>query len=354
MKPIKIIYLIFSLLLFVIDCFGQENLDVKVDPTPYRVSGYMGKQDNKSVKRRIYIIDYNIKENNSRDTMTIQDYDIIGNEIKHHAFSHGKKEYEITYEYYPKQKLRIWRRPEYNHEAGTVDRTWYYSNDKIKRFENANFRKADTIDRGVVNFTYNKDSLLVLREDMAYGKIYLTKIYNYNGKDMVDAETKMGGNPNYNGVLYKYNADHLPVSQTKYYMRPNGRDTLLSHLYFYEDKKLISEQYKDGLDPKKDISVSYTYDKNNRILAAMSKEDTLYRQTSFEYAGPYLSKVTVTANNWSKLSREWFIFGPTPLTKMPMTYETTYYYDDKGYLIKTEDTLNGVLQMRKLYVIEYY
>lgn len=343
--------ILFCLSLFLsIGAFAHAVLDIMPEPQPYDVTAYTGNTSNKSVKQRTFI-----KERGGRkDFFSTEFYDILGRTTGI-SYTSGKKTPDVSYEYYPGQNMSIWR-TEGKDKSITVHKTVYRGpGDEPPLFtESATTLKGDTLSINNARFEYNADGLLLKRQDFLKHKVYATKTYRYDQKDLVWAEVRSPYSPTYNAVKFSYDNNHHVIAATDYFFRPGKTDTVASFFYTYDKDKLIAERDIDPSDPKKYISISYTYDDNGRISSMVSKEDTLYRQTTFQYTGKLLTKVTVKANDPYKLGKGYYTTSPNALTKMPMTNEFTYVYDDKGYLIKLTEVLNGVMLSALTYEMEYY
>jgi YD repeat-containing protein len=353
MKPV-IAILFFALFFNAISCLAQYQTDVKLTPTPYDVTAYKGQSSNRSIKKRIWLTDFAVSKPDCRDTITITEYDRNGRIIHHISFLQGKRSSVTDYSY-PQIGMTVWRSQSPGSRLADVCQIMYDKSGKVNYFNSISVVNNDTTARMLTRFIYNKDSLVLMREQSRGGKAFVTNTYQYKDKNMVMAEFKTAGSPYTAWIGMIYNKDHLPVKQNRYGLRGSVVDSSLLEAYTFAGKNLASVTRPDGSNLKSMVLSTFTYDEQGRIANETATQDTLYQRVSYAYQGKYLARITVIANiTRSSLAHGYLLPYLTRLPIIPAEFVTTYAYDNKGYLIKTEETLNGILQLRKVYLIEYY
>ena len=350
MKKLILVYLF---LLFTNCCFAQsELLDVKVMPNPSDISAYVGKQDYKSVKQRIRIID-DIYNRKAKDTSSIINYDDQGREQIYVLFEMGKRSSITTYNYPEGKNQTLEYIQNLTPKYVTYFRIAYDKQGRKLSVYHAEIQHGDTTSRGESRYDYENE-LLLKRQDLLNGKLIFTHQYLYNSSELQQVETRTNNSPAFYRYVYQYNTAHILVNQMGYHIRPTKTDTLPPHHLTYENKNLVSESYFTNAYPPKLTNVAFGYDSLGRVNSKNEAIDTLYRKTNFQYNGPYISAVYTKTNTWHSWDHDPLLRNVFSFTKMPVNYETDYYYDKNGYLIKTEEKLNGVIQLSILYINVYY
>ncbi len=330
-------------------CFAQNDLlDVKVIPNPGDISAYMGKQDYRSVKQRIKLQGVGSPYNKKGDALEIRNYDKAGRETRVILFSKGKRDGITTYEYPAGQHVTLEHMKLSPSDPVTNFRITYDEQGRKLSVSHSQTSQGYTY-KGMVNYDY-KDGLLLQREAFLNEKRTVFYTYQYKGTDMVQAEAKNSG-PSFTRYVFQYNSDHLPASETIFYVRPNKTDAMPPSTYTYKDKKLVGESIYTNDALKMQIDVTYGYDTLGRISNKSEIKEKSYRNITYEYSGPYISKMIIKTNTGPMGAHDpmmhTFPFGQIP-------DEIDYYYDNKGYLIKTEEKLNDSVQFSVEYKNSYY
>jgi len=335
-------------------CLAQEELlDVKPAPRPANIASYTGKQDFKFVRQRIAVVDYDARNRNAKDTSSIINYDSAGRLEKYVLFEKGKRYSITTYAYPDGKNVTLVYMQNLSPRYLTFFRTRYDRQGRTLAVYHAEITNNDTTSRGLSNYTY-KDGLLVKRQNFLNGKPVFVHDYMYHGADLQQAKTQNANSPASYTYVFQYDANHLLTGETEYHFYPKGIDTLHPAHFNYAGKMLVSETYSGIAGPKTQTTITYGYDPQGRINSRNDRSDTLYRNTTFTYTGPYISAVKISTNTWRAWKYGSLMRGVFTLTPMPVSYETNYFYDDKGYLIKTTEKLNGTLQWSVTYSNTYY
>ncbi|MDN3598351.1 hypothetical protein QWY89_06800 [Mucilaginibacter myungsuensis] len=269
------------------------------------------------------------------------------------SFLYGKRSLIANYSY-PMPGVAIWRSQRPGSRSTTVCKIVTLPSGKTDYFITWELMDADTTSRVLSRFFYDKDSLLVAAEDSRLGKPYQVTNYQYKDKRLVMAEFKTLSSPNTRWIGLIYDKEHLLQKQIQYGLRGSIVDSTTIGTYEYLGKNIFAQTRPDGSDPNKMIRTTYAYDLQSRIVGLSATLDTLYQKIIYEYKDKYLSRTTVSTNTGRTLAPGFYSPYINYSNKASVTLVTTYNYDNKGYLVRTEETLNGVLQSRRQNVIEYY
>ncbi len=211
------------------------------------------------------------------------------------------------------------------------------------------------IEAAKYKYKYTSDGRLHSFEDARKGKVTLYS-YDYSGNIASISEYSTGDNYYDSDVRFLYN-DNNQLTAATHKIACGSFDKSVSYDYFYNyDGTLQQETVStQGISNNVNGSVSYTYDKFNRVSG------TSYELGGFSYGVAYqftasgnntsaqVSKYTVTKGNLSSHSN-YFYDSKGNITNIVYSTgeEIRYVYDDLGQLLREDNGLLG-----KTYVYTY-